>query len=148
MCSILQVSVEERLSSSMMLFEEWPNTQPIVRPSLIQPITTKYTVEKCLPPHIAFPVCTPAPVPTSFPVAVAKDTAQKTVCAAAHSSRSKPPLVAKIGACGRKIADAVRHVGHHKSLSQHVTVTVAECSGISESAASVNQSVENHSFTL
>lgn len=147
-CSLLQVSVEERLNSSMMLFEVWPNTQPITRPSLIQPGMTKYSVEKCLPPHIAFPVYTPAPVSAPFPVAVAKDTAQKTVCATAHSTRSKPPLVAKIGACGRKIADAVRHVGHHKSFSQHVTVNVAACSRIHERVASANQSVDNHSFNL
>lgn len=147
MCSLLQVSVEERLSSSMMLFEAWPNTQPITRPSLIQPGTTKYTVEKCLPLH-TFPVYTPAPVSASFPAAVAKDTARKTVCATAQSTRSKPPLVAKIGACGRKIADAVRHVGHHKSLPQHVTVNVTECSGIPERVASANQSVDNHSFSV
>ena len=146
-CSLLQVSVEERLSSSMMLFEAWPNTQPITRPSLIQPGTTKYTVEKCLPLH-TFPVYTPAPVSASFPAAVAKDTARKTVCATAQSTRSKPPLVAKIGACGRKIADAVRHVGHHKSLPQHVTVNVTECSGIPERVASANQSVDNHSFSV
>lgn len=31
----------------------------------------------------------------------------------ASQTRSPKPLVSKLGACGRKIADAVKHVGHH-----------------------------------
>lgn len=123
-CSLLQCCVGERLSSSVMLYEMWPNTQPISRPSPLMPsMIPKYTIEKCLPPHIAFPIITPVPAPAlvaSTPIhLLPKDTAhQRTVSSStsqSSSSKTSKPLVMKIGACGRKIADAVKQVGHHKT---------------------------------
>lgn len=123
-CSLLQCCVGERLSSSMMLYEMWPNIQPINRPSPLMPsMIPKYTIEKCLPPHIAFPIITPVPAPAlvaSTPIhLLPKDTApQRTVSSStsqSSSSKTSKPLVMKIGACGRKIADAVKQVGHHKT---------------------------------
>lgn len=123
-CSLLQCCVGERLSSSVMLYEMWPNIQPINRPSPLMPsMIPKYTIEKCLPPHIAFPIITPVPAPAlvaSTPIhLLPKDTSpQRTVSSStsqSSSSKTSKPLVMKIGACGRKIADAVKQVGHHKT---------------------------------
>ena len=91
-CSLLQCCVGERLSSSVMLYEMWPNTQPISRPSPLMPsMIPKYTIEKCLPPHIAFPIITPVPAPAlvaSTPIhLLPKDTAhQRTVSSSTSQS--------------------------------------------------------------
>ena len=131
---LLNTNIVERLDSTGMLVSEWPMMDAVKTPlHLPQP---KYTVANCLPADIAFPKIsstTTAQLPTlDRPVSMvaasntrAHSGAQKTTAvsqAQPPSNGQKPtssytktpkPQVTKIGACGRRIADAVKHVGNH-----------------------------------
>ena len=135
--SLLNTNVAERLDSNAMLVSEWPMVDTVKTPlSLLHPPQPKYTIANCLPSDIDFPQTrAPAAQPPTLDLPVSMVTAsnahahrgcQKTV--RPPSSGQKPtssymkvpkPLVAKIGACGRRIADAVKHVGNHQK-SHHM----------------------------
>lgn len=130
---LLNTNVVERLDSAGMLVSEWPMMDAVKTPlPLLHPPQPKYTVANCLPADIDFPKIsstTTAQLPTLdrpvSMVAASNARAQKTTAvsqAQPPSNGQKPtssytkspkPLVAKIGACGRRIADAVKHVGNH-----------------------------------
>ena len=90
-------------------------TMPIKRPV---PITEeKYTIANCLPPNISFTrqqnvIQVHMPAATQYTSMVNPPQSQRTSEAQPVSQKSPKPLAAKIGACRRKIADAVKLRGH------------------------------------
>ena len=135
--SLLNTNVAERLDSSGMLVSEWPMMDAVKTPlPLVHPPQPKYTIANCLPSDIEFPqpsssttVATTTQLPTlDLPLSMVTASNAHAHKAAAVSQVQPPsngqkpastyvkppkPLVAKIGACGRRIADAVKHVGNH-----------------------------------
>ena len=120
--AILNTNVEQRLDSSQIITSEWPMMMLLEQPKhLIKSHAAKYTIDNCLPPEIQFP--RQQPLATSSYTITSQAPVHMTVLSQGMTHQVHPdpttatktprPLVAKIGACGRRIADAVKHVGNH-----------------------------------
>ena len=105
--ALLCLDPQARLNTQQLIQSQWATLESVKPPAPINsPTTPKYTIENCLPVMQLLPP--PKATPFSLPASNALPPAL----------RAARPLGSRIGAYGRRLAEAVKQVGHNKTQAE------------------------------